>query len=91
LALRDQPTLLLRVFNAELFDRYVTRLLREKTAFGTKRTRRTRGLMSAYQGTPDSTRTWSQRRLMTQSGHRLWLRGTEFMEYFAAISRITPL
>jgi hypothetical protein len=37
---------------------------------GSKRTRRTRGLMSAYRGEPDSTRTWSQRRLMTQNRHR---------------------
>jgi hypothetical protein len=39
------------------------------SAIGTKRTRRTRGLMSAYRGEPDATRTWSRRRLMTQSGH----------------------
>jgi hypothetical protein len=42
---------------------------RATSAYGTKQTRRTRGLMSACWGEPDSTRTWSQRRLMTQGGH----------------------
>jgi hypothetical protein len=40
-----------------------------RSACGTKRTRRTRGLMSAYRGEPDSARTRSQRPLMTQHGH----------------------
>jgi hypothetical protein len=40
-----------------------------RSASGTKRTRRTHGLMSAFRGKPDSTRTWPQSPLMTQSGH----------------------
>ena len=36
---------------------------------GTKRTRRTHGLMSAYRGELDSRRTLPQRQLLTQCGH----------------------